>query len=151
MVFWGMGILHSLEVTLVQRSRICKRLKEEEEEEGLWNLVLFMPKNAWPQLTNHNHSECQFRSFSSLTKAPDLEPMKQKKADVMGLRKSPRGVKPHPHPPTQLPPTHPPSVSENPTPIHPSTLLLKWSPPKYGHFELPSAPLPPEVQQVRKL
>lgn len=84
----------------LQRSRICKRLKEE----GLRNLVLFMPKNAWPQLTNHNHTECQFRSFSTLTKAPDLDPMKQKKADVMGLRKSPRGVKPHPHTPLCPPP-----------------------------------------------
>lgn len=90
----GMTTLHSL-VAMLTKKPISQKAKRKRPLESCF----IYAKYAWPQLTNHNHSECQFRSFSTLTKDPDLEPMKQKKADVMGLRKSPRGVKPHPHTP----------------------------------------------------
>lgn len=62
--------------------------------------------------------------------------MKQKKADVMGLRKSPRGVKPHPQTPHQ--PPLPSAYVPNPTPYPPSKLLRSshlWSQHEYDHFE----------------
>lgn len=82
-------------------------------------ILFYSCQKCLATINYHNHTECQFRSFSTLTKAPDLDPMKQKKADVMGLRKSPRGVKPHPQTPQQ-PPL--PSISvPNPTPCPPSS------------------------------
>lgn len=84
----GMTTLHLLEA--------YKRVEGlKEGGGGGWGCFIYA-SNARAQLTNQNHSECQFRSFSAHTMASDLEPMKQKKAEVMGLRKSPRGVKPHP-------------------------------------------------------
>ncbi len=54
--------------------------------------------------------------------------MKQKKADVMGLRKSPRGVKPYPHNPSYTPLSTPSFLSKIPPLIHLQT-PLKRSPP----------------------
>lgn len=68
------------------------------------------PGHKWPCAINYvNLAERRLRSFSSLTNTTDLDPVKQKKADVIGLRKSSRGVKPHL-------PTHP-----NPPLIQPSS------------------------------
>lgn len=103
----GMTTLHLLEA--------YKRVEGlKEGGGGGWGCFIYA-SNARAQLTNQNHSECQFRSFSAHTMASDLEPMKQKKAEVMGLRKSPRGVKPHPgsHPLGLLQSAHPGSVCKN--------------------------------------
>lgn len=115
--------LHSSEAVLTKKQNSQKAQRRRPLES-----CFIFAKNAWPQLTNHNHTECQFRSFSTLTKAPDLDPMKQKKADVMGLRKSPRGVKPHPHT-HHYPPPLPALSVQNPTLSFTLRTPLKRSPP----------------------
>lgn len=101
------------------------RIDNADVDKGLWNPIYLCQK--WLAKMNClNHTESQFRSFSTLTKAQDLDPLKQKKADVMGLRKSPRGVKPHPH--TLINPSPPLSLSKIPPLILTLQTLLKQPP-----------------------
>lgn len=75
------------------------------ETSGLGNLVSSL-RRKWPSAVNYvNLPECRFRSCSALTNTTDLDPVKQKKADVIGLRKSSRGAKPHPFPRRPPPPS----------------------------------------------
>lgn len=70
--------------------------------------------HKWPSAVNYiNLTEARFRSFSALTNTTDLDPVKQKKADVIGLRKSSRGVEPHPF--LQQPLHFPPVSVQNPS------------------------------------
>lgn len=111
-------------------------------------ILFYSCQKCLATINYHNHTECQFRSFSTLTKALDLDPMKQKKADVMGLRKSPRGVKPHPHTPT-TPCPPPPPMSEIPPLFHPSDSSEVVTFGLSGNMAtlIP----PPQVQQLLKL
>lgn len=80
-----------------------------------WICILVLSLcHKWPSAVNYiNLTEARFRSFSALTNTTDLDPVKQKKADVMGLRKSSRGVKPHPF--LQQPLHFPPVSVQNPS------------------------------------
>lgn len=87
---------------------------------SLVNVFILSPCHKWPSAVNYvNLTESRFRSFSALKNTTDLDPVKQKKADVMGLRKSSRGVKPHPF---LQHPLHSPHLLQNP-PTYPTFKL----------------------------
>lgn len=91
-LFQNTDTLASFQAMLTKELNLLKGLKKIS-----W-FFFFNAKHALSQFTNHTLN-VNLGHFFTLSKAQDLDPLKQKKADVMGLRKSPRGVKPHPHTP----------------------------------------------------
>lgn len=101
-------------------------------------ILVSILRHKWLSAVNYvNLTECRFRSFSALANTTDLDPVKQKKADVIGLRKSSRGIKPHPVP-SAAPSPPPQSLSKKS--LHLSTLQAPvrrtlWSQRERGHFD----------------
>lgn len=141
---WPCPLKLEFESLLTKGAELAKDSKRKAP-----GILFYSCQKCLATINYHNHTECQFRSFSTLTKALDLDPMKQKKADVMGLRKSPRGVKPHPHTPT-TPCPPPPSMSEIPPLFHPSNSSEVVT---FGLSRNMATLIPPspQVQQLFKL